>query len=106
MADEISVAVVGTGYFGRFHVEHYARNKRAKLVAVVETNEERPPPVAAEFGAEPAFYYRSILGKVDAASVAVPTPLHYEIARDLMQSGMHVLVDKPIADKWGTAQPL
>ena len=40
MADEISVAVVGTGYFGRFHAEHYARNKRAKLVAVVDTNEE------------------------------------------------------------------
>lgn len=106
MADEISVAVVGTGYFGRFHVEHYARNKRAKLVAVVDTNEERARAVAAEFGAEPAFDYRSILGKVDAASVAVPTPLHYEIARDLMQSGMHVLVEKPIADSVGSANAL
>jgi hypothetical protein len=106
MADEISVAVVGTGYFGRFHAEHYARNKRAKLVAVVDTNEERARAVAAEFGAEPAFDYRSILGKVDAASVAVPTPLHYEIARDLIQSGIHVLVEKPIADSVGSANAL
>ena len=98
MADEISVAVVGTGYFGRFHAGHYARNKRAKLVAVIDTNEERARSVAAEFGAEPAFDYRSIIGKVDAASIAVPTPLHYEVARDLMQAGIHVLIEKPIAD--------
>jgi predicted dehydrogenase len=106
MADEINVAVLGTGYFGRFHAEHYARNKRAKLVAVVDTNEERARAVAAEFGAEPAFDYRSILGTVDAASVAVPTPLHYEIARDLIQSGIHVLVEKPIADGVGSANAL
>jgi predicted dehydrogenase len=106
MADEINVAVVGTGYFGRFHAEHYARNKRAKLVAVVDTNEERARAVAAEFGAEPAFDYRSILGMVDAASVAVPTPLHYEIAGDLIHSGIHVLVEKPIADSVGSANAL
>jgi predicted dehydrogenase len=106
MADEINVAIVGTGYFGRFHAEHYARNKRAKLVAVVDTNEERARAVAAEFGAEPAFDYRSILGTVDAASVAVPTPLHYEIARDLIQSGIHVLVEKPIVDSVGSANAL
>src|SRR5262245_2675243 len=98
MADKISVAVVGTGYFGRFHADHYARNKRAKLLTVIDTNEERARAVAAEFGAQSAFDYRSILGKVDAASIAVPTPLHYEIARDLIQAGIHVLIEKPIAD--------
>src|SRR4029450_11483831 len=76
------------------------------LLAVVDTHPERPHAVAAEFGAEPAFDYRSILGKVDAASVAVPTPLHYEIARDLIQSGIHVLVEKPIADSVGSANAL
>jgi predicted dehydrogenase len=106
MADDTNVAVVGTGYFGRFHAEHYARNKRAQLVTVVDTNEERARAVAAEFGAEPAFDYRSIFGKVDAASVAVPTPLHYEIARDLIQSGIHVLVEKPIADSVESANAL
>jgi predicted dehydrogenase len=47
MADQIRVAVVGAGYFGRFHAEHYSRNPRAKLVAVVDTNEERARGVAA-----------------------------------------------------------
>lgn len=106
MADEITVAVVGTGYFGRFHAEHYARNPRAKLLTVVDTNDERARAVAAEFGAEPAIDYRGILGKVDAASIAVPTPLHYEIARDLIEAGIHVLVEKPIADSVESASAL
>ena len=98
MADLVRVAVVGSGYFGRFHADHYARNKRAKLVAVVDTDAERARAVAAEFGAEPVFDFRSILGKVDAASVAVPTPLHYEIASALIEAGIHVLVEKPLTD--------
>src|SRR4029453_4372574 len=98
MAEPVRVAVVGSGYFGRFHANHYARNPRAKLVAVVDTDPERARAVAAEFGAEPAFHYRSILGKGDGASVAVPTPLHYEIASSLIESGVHVLVEKPLTD--------
>jgi predicted dehydrogenase len=98
MADLVRVAVVGSGYFGRFHADHYARNKRAELVAVVDTDAERARAVAAEFGAEPAFDFRSIVGKVDAASVAVPTPLHYEIASALIEAGIHVLVEKPLTD--------
>ncbi len=106
MADQVRVAVVGSGYFGRFHADHYARNPRAKLVAVVDTNEERARAVAAEFGAEAAFDYRSIIGRVDAVSVAVPTPLHYEIARELIEAGIHVLVEKPITDSVETGRML
>jgi len=98
MADKVRVAVVGSGYFGRFHADHYARNPRAELVAVVDTDEERARAVAAEFGAEAAFDYRSIVGRVDAASVAVPTPLHYEVARDLIEAGINVLVEKPLTE--------
>ena len=106
MAEQIRTAVVGAGYFGRFHADHYARNSRADLIAVVDTDEARARAVAAEFGAEPAFDYRSILGRVDAASVAVPTPLHYGIARELIEAGIHVLVEKPITDSVESANTL
>jgi predicted dehydrogenase len=106
MADPVRVAVVGSGYFGRFHANHYARNERAKLVAVVDSNPERAHAIAAEFGTEAAFDYRSIIGKVDAASVAVPTPLHYEIARDLIEAGVHVLVEKPLTDSVASGEQL
>src|SRR4030042_2481278 len=106
MADQVRVAVVGSGYFGRFHANHYARTPRAELVAVVDTDADRAQAVAKEFGAEAAFDYRSIIGRVDAASVAVPTPLHYEIARDLIKAGIHVLVEKPLTDGVDTGQLL
>lgn len=106
MADQIRVAVVGAGYFGRFHADHYSRNPRAKLVAVVDTNEERARAVATEFGAEPAFDYRSIFGRVDAVSVAVPTPLHYQIAHAMLDAGVHILVEKPITDSMESASTL
>jgi predicted dehydrogenase len=106
MADRIRTAVVGTGYFGRFHANHYSRNPRAELVAVVDMDEARARAVAAEFGAEPAVDYRSIIGRVDAASIAVPTPLHYDIARDLIEGGIHVLVEKPITDSVSSANAL
>src|SRR3970040_2184182 len=86
MADQVRVAVIGSGYFGRFHADHYSRNPRAELVAVVDIDEDRARAIAGEFGG------------VDAASVAVPTPLHYEIAREFIEAGIHVLVEKPLTD--------
>ncbi len=106
MADPVRVAVVGSGYFGRFHANHYARNDRAKLVAVVDADSERANAVAAEFGAEAVSDYRSIIGRVDAASVAVPTPLHYDIARELIEAGIHLLVEKPLTDSEQTGRSL
>lgn len=103
MADQIRTAVVGTGYFGRFHANHYTKNPRANLVAVVDTDEARARVIADEFGAEPVSDLREILGRVDAVSVAVPTPAHYAIARDAIEAGLHVLVEKPITDTVETA---
>lgn len=95
---QIPVAVVGAGHFGRFHAEQYACNPRAKLVAIIDTDKERAHAVAAEYGAEPGHDYLSLVGRVAAASVVVPTPQHFDIARDLIRSGIDVLVEKPITD--------
>lgn len=103
MADKIRTAVVGTGYFGRFHANHYTKNPRADLVAVVDTDEARARAMAEEFGAEPVTDLREIFGRVDAVSVAVPTPAHYEIARAAIEAGLHVLIEKPITDTVASA---
>lgn len=106
MAEPVRVAVVGSGYFGRFHANHYSRNPRARLVAVVDTDAERAKAVATEFGGEPVADFRDIVGKVDAASVAVPTPEHYDVARALIDAGIHVLVEKPLTDSEETGREL
>ncbi len=96
MAEQIRTAVVGAGYFGRFHANHYSKNPNAKLVAVVDADEARGRAVAEEFGAEAVTDHRQILDKVDAVSIAVPTPLHFNVARELIEAGLHVLIEKPI----------
>jgi predicted dehydrogenase len=103
MSHPIPVAVVGAGYFGRLHARHYAANPAAKLVAVVDIDEARARAVAHEFGAEPATDYRQ-LDRIAAASVAVPTGQHFEVACGLIDRGIHVLVEKPITDSVESAR--
>jgi len=93
---QVRTAVIGVGYLGRFHAQKYAALPAAELVAVVDASEESRTRVAAETGCRAVADYRDILGEVDAVSIATPTPLHYPIARECLERGIHVLVEKPI----------
>jgi predicted dehydrogenase len=92
----LRAAVVGVGYLGRFHAEKYAANPRAELVAVVDVDAERAREVAEALGAEALVDHRALAGRIDCASIAVPTQQHFEVARDLLEDGIDVLVEKPV----------
>lgn len=102
----ISVAVVGAGHFGRFHAKQYALNKNAELVAVVDTNADVAKAVADEFGCAAFQDYRALFGKIDAASVVVPTSQHFAVASELQQAGIDTLVEKPLTDAIASAESL
>jgi predicted dehydrogenase len=102
----LRVAVIGAGHFGRAHAKHYALNHHAKLVAVVDTRRDVADAVAQEFSCAPFYDHRDIFGKIDAASVVVPTSQHFTVARELQEAGIHVLVEKPLADKIESAEAL
>jgi predicted dehydrogenase len=98
----IRTAVIGVGYLGRFHAQKYAQLEGSKLVAVVDANAQAAQQVAAELGVaalgvEAVTDYQSVLDRVDAISIAVPTPLHHAVACAALERGVHVLVEKPIA---------
>src|SRR5262245_20281000 len=94
--DRIAAAVVGVGYLGKFHAEKYAASAKARLVAVADIDETRAKEVAASVGAEGMTDYRALFGRVQCASVAVPTRFHYQVARELVEAGIDVLVEKPL----------
>lgn len=102
----LKVGVVGVGYLGRFHAQKYARLPEADLAAVVDIDASQARKVADEVGAEPLTDYRELLGRVDAVSVVTPTPQHFEIAWDLLSSGVHVLLEKPMTQTLGQADQL
>ncbi|MBU2583088.1 MAG: Gfo/Idh/MocA family oxidoreductase [Alphaproteobacteria bacterium] len=98
MQAPVRVAVIGVGYFGRIHAMKYATNPRAELVGVVDCVAERASAVAAELGCAAYTHHRELLGRIDAASIATPTSKHFEIGSDLLQSGIDLLVEKPMSN--------
>ena len=93
----LKTAVIGVGYLGRFHAQKYRQLEESELVAVVDSNADAARKVAEELGVEAVADYRSVLDRVDAISIAVPTPLHHAVACAALERGVHVLVEKPIA---------
>ncbi len=103
---KIRAAVVGVGYLGRFHAQKYAQIEGCELVGVVDAREEARNKVAQELATRPLADYRELLGHVDAVSVVTQTPAHFAIARDFLEAGTHVLVEKPITETAAEAREL
>ena len=104
--DIIASGVVGVGYLGKFHAEKYASSSKAKLIGIVDIDELRANEIGAEL-ATPAYTdYRKLFGKVQCVSIAVPTQLHYQIARDFIDAGIDVLVEKPLTTSIAEAREL
>ncbi len=92
----LKTAVIGVGYLGRFHAHKYAALGGCELTGVVDVNPTTREQVAAELKVPAHADYRELLGKVDAVSIATPTPQHFEVASAFLEAGAHVLVEKPI----------
>ena len=94
----IRCAVFGAGHFGRYHAQKYAALPGVELVAVVDPDPERARALAAEVGTRAATSIDEVAGSIEAASVAVPTHAHHDVATRLLEAGIHVLIEKPIAE--------
>jgi predicted dehydrogenase len=90
------VAVVGVGHLGKHHARIYKELADVELVATVDLAPDRG--TLAD--------YKELYGKVDAVSLAVPTIEHARVGRDLLEHGIDVLVEKPIASTLGEARAL
>lgn len=104
--EKIRAAVVGVGYLGRFHAQKYAQAPGCELLAVADSRQQARDQVGGELGVRTVADYRELLGVVDAVSVVTQTPAHFEIARDFLNSGAHVLVEKPITESAAEAREL
>jgi len=102
----VRVGVVGVGYLGQFHSQKYARLPEARLVAVADLDGDRARTIAAQLQTESMTDYRQLIGQVEAVSIATPTPLHYAIAKDFLEAGVHVLLEKPMTQTVAEADHL
>ena len=98
MSDKrLRIGVVGVGRLGSRHAQIYAAMPSVQLVAVCDVEAERARALAQQLGCEAVTDARRLVGRVDAASLAVPTTLHAELGLLFLQHSVPLLIEKPIA---------
>ncbi len=98
MLGSLKAGVIGVGAMGRNHARIYAGLPQVKLVGVADINEEQARSVAQCYGCRAYKNYQELLEEeLDVVNIAVPTTLHFEVAREAIQRKINVLIEKPVA---------
>jgi len=100
----IKVGVIGVGDWGKNHIRTYSEIG-CSLVGIADTDTKKKS-IAESHKIKFFDDYKKLLPLVDAVSVVVPTDKHYEVVKDCLQAGKHVLVEKPITSDFKSAQEL
>ena len=103
---KVRAAVVGTGDFGRNHARVYRELEGVEFVGVYDIDKARADRVAAEFQTQTLLGLDEVCARAEAASVAVPTAAHVEVGCSLLENGLDVLVEKPMAVNLAEADAL
>jgi predicted dehydrogenase len=102
----IRVGVVGVGHVGQHHARIYRDLPGVDLAAIADIDSARLQDIGGALGVPTVRDHRKLCGQVDAVSIAVPTHLHASIARDFLEDGVDVLIEKPLAETLQEAQEL
>jgi len=106
LTDQIKVGVIGVGKMGEYHVGVLSELREANLTVVSDTSADRGEIISQRYGVPYLKDYKEALKQMDAAIIAVPTGLHYEVGKAALNSGVHVLMEKPCADNLDHAREL
>jgi predicted dehydrogenase len=104
--DKLRVGVIGVGHIGEYHVQKYNDLSTVDLIGVVDMDPDRAKEIGRRYNVKVFDEYHKILDEVDAVSLAVPTGAHFEVAKDVLSKGIHLLIEKPITYKLETADAL
>jgi predicted dehydrogenase len=107
MSEPLRVAVVGVGHLGQHHARLLAAMDGVRLVGIVDTKPGRAAEIASKLGVPSFSHLRELPGDgLDAATIAVPTVSHLDVALPLIDAGVSVLVEKPLSSSLGDADKM
>jgi predicted dehydrogenase len=104
--DKVRVGVIGVGHMGEYHVQKYKSLPMVDLIGVVDVNVDRANEIGHRYDTNAFYHHEDILEKVDAVSLAVPTLEHFNVAKDILAQGIHLLIEKPITYNFESADTL
>ncbi len=102
---KLKAAVIGVGHLGKEHARIYSELPNIELVAICDldsSKEERAQALKTQFKTN----YKEVLNSVDLVSISTPTATHYQIAREVLNAGVHTLIEKPITSQLQDADEL
>ena len=97
MKARLPIGVIGVGALGTHHARHLAGLPDVELVGIYDIDQARAADVGAKVATRPFHDLDQLLGKVSAVSIAVPTPVHAAVGIRALESGVAVLMEKPLA---------
>jgi predicted dehydrogenase len=95
---KVRVGVIGVGYLGQYHAQKYAGIDEVELVGLMDADQVRASQIAGKLKTQAFIDPARLIGKVDAVSIVTPTVLHHRIAKQFLEQGIHVLLEKPITE--------
>ncbi len=102
----IKAGVLGVGKMGEYHVGVLSENRDVDLIAISDKDKHRGQVISERYDVPFCEDHNDMLKQVDVAVVAVPTKLHYQIAKEVLNAGIHVLLEKPCSDNLEHAREL
>ncbi|HWB60774.1 MAG TPA: Gfo/Idh/MocA family oxidoreductase [Chthoniobacteraceae bacterium] len=103
---KIKTGIVGLGHIGKIHARILSQAADAEFSAIFDKHEETVRQVSEQYGVRAAGSLEEFASMVDAATVATPTPSHYEIGKFLLGRKKHLLIEKPITENTAQAAEL
>ena len=97
--EKLRVGVIGVGHLGEYHVKKYKGIPSAELIGIVDTDLDRANEIGGRYGTRVFRERRELLDRVDGVSLVVPTEMHFDVAKDILSKGVHLLIEKPITYK-------
>jgi predicted dehydrogenase len=104
--EKVRAGVIGIGHMGQYHVGAYMEIHYVDVVGVADVDKNKVEAISQQYEIQGFTDYRELLPLVDVVTVAVPTNEHFQVAKDALDAGVHVLVEKPIATSMEDAREL
>lgn len=106
MSERVKVGLVGVGHMGRLHLKKILEEPRAELVGVFDSDYAKATSAAQEYGVRIAPSLAELFFESQAVFICSSTPSHFAVAREALQSGLHVFVEKPLCQTAAQAEEL
>lgn len=106
--NQLRVAVIGTGFWGKNQARVFSQLHQTKLMCVCDANPKTASTIGSQFNVEHTTDFNSVLSRrdIDAVTICTPTVTHRDVATRALEAGKHVLVEKPMTNTAAEANEL